>query len=126
MPDVRRSTLVTLMAQQPLLADRTKLESVMCPQAPRRQCNDGDEQEDRGSGGDGDGTDHGAIKIRSSETLRKLIEIRRDLFAVRKSCRRLRATRAWLPRRSCPRTTTSSHPGACSTRLRQAPARSQE
>jgi hypothetical protein len=59
------------MAQQPLLADRTKFESVLCPEAPRRQRNDGDEQEDRGRGCDGDGTDHVAIKIRSSWTLRK-------------------------------------------------------
>jgi len=59
------------MPEQPLLTDRAELKSVMCPYSLRRQHDDGDEQQYRCSDGDCDGTDHGAIKIRSSVAMIK-------------------------------------------------------
>jgi hypothetical protein len=59
------------MSNQPLLADGAELESVVCSDSLRRQHDDGDEQQYGCSCGDCDGTDHGAIKIRSSVAMIK-------------------------------------------------------
>jgi hypothetical protein len=60
------------VADQPLLADGPELELVMCPQTAGCKRNERDEQQQGYCDCDGDGTDHGAIKIRSSAQLIKI------------------------------------------------------
>lgn len=99
--------------EQPLLADGSKFKLVVSLQTSRRQHDDRHEQKNGRREGDGEGADHGAINIRSSGH-------RAQVRCITPLNRRADASSRARLHAPCRRTTTSSHHGAGSRRLRQA------
>jgi hypothetical protein len=54
------------MAEQPLLTDRSELESFLRTHTARRKRGDSKRQHENGSDGDGEGANHDGLKIRPS------------------------------------------------------------